>query len=71
MKLHPAIAKVLEDTGLPWSIEQGSKHRQLRLGGRLAAILHHGKNASSDSRTIKNTVAQIRRTAAEIKENLK
>lgn len=62
------VRDALEETRLPWEIELGGKHRKIKLGGRLVGILPKGKKMQdAHDRTIKNTVAQIRRTAREIR----
>lgn len=67
-RLHPSLRKVLDEIGLPWSIEQGKKHNKLLVNGRLAVILSRGKPAEdANFRLIRNDVANIRRLAREIK----
>lgn len=62
------VRDALEETRLPWNIELGGKHWKIRLDGRLVGILPKGKKMQDASdRPIKNTVAQIRRTAREIR----
>lgn len=68
MSIDPAIKKALDETGLPYEIERGSKHRKIRLAGRLVGILSHSSYGTGQSRAIKNTVAQIRRIASEVGE---
>lgn len=63
MRLPAQIEAALEQSGLPWSIETGSKHRKLRVAGRLAGILPRGGHNEKDQRTVLNTVSQIRRVA--------
>lgn len=67
MKLPRELRAELEATGLPWTLERGSRHLHLRVGGRLAAILPYGTGASVD-RAMRNTIAQIRRTVRQLKQ---
>ena len=68
MKLHAKIREALEETGLPWDIELGSRHLKIKVSGRLAGILPKGKLQTNHSRSLLNTVSQIRNVAREIKE---
>jgi len=64
MKLPDKIHSALEESGLPWVIEEGRKHYHIRLNGRLIGILPKGKGPQeSSSRDILNTVSQIRRAS--------
>lgn len=67
MKLPRELRAELEATGFPWTLERGSRHLHLRVGGRLAAILPYGASADAD-RAMRNTIAQIRRTARQLNE---
>lgn len=60
IRVPKPIKTALDATGLPWSIESGSRHFHIRLDGRLVGILPQGK--PGDGRGLKNTLAQIRRT---------
>jgi len=64
-----AVIEALEATGLPYSIEPGTRHRKSIVGGRLAGILPHGAGRGAPStRTMLNTIAQIRRVAAQLRQ---
>lgn len=39
VKFDPALEAALNATGIPWTIEPGSKHFQIRLAGRYEAEL--------------------------------
>jgi hypothetical protein len=68
-KLDTKIRKALEDTGLPWHVQGGSKHWQVRLQGRLVGILPRGAHAQTCPPYVtKNFVAHVRRLARELKE---
>lgn len=60
--LPPEMLAALEATGLPWALEQGSRHRKLRVAGRFIAILPSGKCHAND-RATRNVIAHIRRAA--------
>lgn len=65
-KARRLVEDALSATGLPWSIETGSRHLKVRVAGRFVAIMP--KDGGSDGyRAIKNVTAAIRRTAREIK----
>lgn len=57
----------LNATGFEWSVEPGSKHRKVKMAGFLVAVLGHRAPSGGD-RAIKNTVAQVRRAAQQIRE---
>lgn len=60
------LEAALNETGLPWEIEPGSKHHKIRLKGRLAGIISHRvKGGCCPILTGKNVKA-VRRLAAEI-----
>lgn len=61
-RLPPMITKALQETGLPWKIVVGTKHRKLFINGRFAAILPISRIHDRD-RANKNVVADIRNTA--------
>ena len=60
------IQQVLDEVvaaGLQYTIEDGSKHYKIRVGGKLAAILPKGRSAkkSGDRRMFLNMRAHVRR----------
>lgn len=60
MQLPKDIHQALEGTGKPWNVEKGSRHRKIKVAGRLVGILPLGKVANND-RKHRNVLAQIRR----------
>lgn len=62
MRIDPEITRALDATGLPWRVEQGSKHAKLYLGPQLVGVLPHDGKAI-DGYARRNTLAQIRRAA--------
>jgi hypothetical protein len=66
--LPDRVREALEETLLPWNLEIGGKHWKIKLDGRLVGVLPKSKKMQDASgRPIKNTIAQIRRTAKEIR----
>lgn len=65
MKRPPLrVYEALVESGLPWSIENGSKHRKIFLSGCMVGILSHGNRKKDEEyAAIHNIVAQIRRAA--------
>lgn len=56
------IEELLKGSGLPWSIEDGSKHLRVIVAGKFAAILPRArKGKRHEGRCHKNAIAQIRR----------
>ena len=67
MKLPDEMRAELDATGFPWEIEPGKKHQKIKLGGRLVAILPHGKEQRSYRRALLNSITQVRRMAREMR----
>ena len=67
MKLDPAIQHALDQTGLPFEIERGSRHAKIVVGGVFAGIMPSDLKGSANPRATKNTIAQIRRAARSLK----
>lgn len=59
-RLPPKVQAALDETGRPWTVEHGSKHRKIKVAGRLVGILPLGRHRNPD-RAEKNIIAQIRR----------
>lgn len=66
-KLDKNLVRILDQTGLPWAIEHGKKHRQVRLNGMLVGILPLGKMKESSQRAMLGLRAHIQRAAREMK----
>lgn len=62
-RLPDVIERALADVGQPYAIVPGKKHNQLRIAGRLVAILHKGRPGGGACRHNNNTAADIRRWA--------
>lgn len=60
------IKQELENTGLPWDIERGSRHLKLKLSGHLVGILPGDGRSAMEGRALKNVVSQIRRAARKL-----
>jgi hypothetical protein len=61
-RLDPRVLRALEDTALPYSLEPGSKHIKMRLGGQFVGVFPMGgykQNGCGD----RKLVAQIKRAA--------
>lgn len=58
------LQKALDDTGLPWEIEYGKKHRKIILAGEFIAIIPLGRLL--DNRGARNTLAAVKRKAKEL-----
>jgi hypothetical protein len=67
VKFDAKLEAALNATGLPWHIEPGSKHFQIRLSGRLAGIIPQGvKGDNSRVMTSKN-IKNVNILAARLK----
>jgi hypothetical protein len=66
MKLDVKVKQALNETGLPWEVETGSKHYKVRLGGRLAGVYPHGKKTEGSQHANANLLANIKRLAREL-----
>lgn len=67
MKLDPKVRQALEETGLPWRIEAGSKHFKIRLNDRLVGVYPQGKRTEANPRANLNVISNIKRAARETK----
>jgi len=69
-RLDAAIERALEESGVPWTVEVGSKHYKIRVGGRLAGVLPKagGNGGAFSGRAAQNTASQIRRVARAVME---
>lgn len=67
MKLDPKVKATLEETGLPWYIENGKKHFKIRLCDRLVGVFPYGKRTEASQHANNNIIANIRRAARELK----
>lgn len=65
MRLRQEIEALLRETGLPWSVELGTRHFKIKLDGQLVGIMPKGAGSSADKRPWFNLRAQIRRAAKE------
>lgn len=63
-ELQHEVETWLEETGLPWSIEPGSKHTKVFLNGRFVTVLSNGTGKEMGRRQM-NVRASIRRAARE------
>jgi hypothetical protein len=66
MRIDKKVKQTLEDTGLPWCVETGSKHFKIRLNGKLVGTFPHGKKTESSPCANNNIIANIKRTAREM-----
>lgn len=67
-KIPDEVLAELEATGLPWAVDNGSRHAKLRLCGRLVGILPRGRASFPHPKATLNTITQIRRMARALKE---
>jgi len=66
MKIPALLQAALEETGMPWEVEAGSKHHKVKLAGRLVAVYPRGKAKEAGKRPLLNTISQVRRAAREL-----
>lgn len=66
VNLWAPIRSELEDSGLPWRIENGRKHFKLIVAGQRVACWSRGTGEKSN-RQLKNRLAQVRRALQELK----
>lgn len=69
-KLDDVVERALEESGVPWTIENGGKHFKIKVGGRLVGVVPKGRRSSAalGVRAAMNTASQIRRTAKMVRE---
>ena len=62
--IPPEVTAALEALTVPYEVRKGGKHVKLYVSGHLVGVLPFGPVKDRDVRTLKNTLAQIRRAAA-------
>lgn len=67
MKVPPELEAALDESGFPWHVEIGKKHRKIRMAGRLVTIIPHGKKQEADRRAVLNTVMHVRRMTEKLR----
>lgn len=60
VKMDPDIRALLVKSGRPWFVDTGGHHFQLRVGGRLVAVIPNDYRKGSKS-TRRNALASVRR----------
>lgn len=67
MRLPKEVQAALDGCGQPWSLERGSRHMKIIVGGRFVGILPaNGKISESNRRPTLNIAAQIKRAGREL-----
>lgn len=67
-KFDKRLGEALDATGLPWTIEPGTRHFKIRLAGRLCGLVPQGVKGDNSPKMLAKNVKQIRRIADEIKQ---
>lgn len=66
MKIPREVQAELDGCGQPWSLERGSRHLKIIVGGRFVGIMPaNGKINESNRRATLNIAAQIKRAGRE------
>jgi hypothetical protein len=60
-RLPKPVQDALDDLGRPYEVEQGKRHRKIKVEGRLVGIVPLQACDADNGRGMKNVVAQIRR----------
>lgn len=60
-KARRAVEQALRETGLPYRIENGGRHKKIWLGGRMIGVMHNG--SQHGRRDCRNLLAAIRRAS--------
>jgi len=63
-RIPDELKDMLNESGVDWRLEIGTRHMKVMIGGRLAAILPKGKAVNQigySNRSHKNMLAQVRR----------
>ena len=67
MKVPPQLEAALNESGFPWEVQVGKKHRKIRMAGRLVTILPHGPKQEANMRVVLNTIRDVRQMAAKLR----
>jgi hypothetical protein len=68
IRLPKEVTRTLDETGLSWRVEGGTKHYKIRMAGRIVGVYPQGTVKESNGAALRNMVARIRRTARELKQ---
>lgn len=68
VRFDKRLGEALDATGLPWTIEPGTRHFKIRLAGRLCGIVPQGVKGESGPKMLAKNVKNVQRIAAKIKE---
>ena len=62
-KVPQSMRTLLDESGVPWWIEEGTSHLKVRLAGKLVAVLPRGKSLKQtrDKRAELNALANVKR----------
>jgi hypothetical protein len=63
VRIDSRVRKALETCGAPWEIKDGGRHYKIVVNGKLAGVLPKKGGDAPVSRSMLNTIAQIRRAA--------
>lgn len=63
MPMARQLRAALEDTGLPWELEQRKKHICIRLAGQQIGVV--SRSRKTGMRGVRNLIASIKRAARE------
>jgi hypothetical protein len=63
MRIDSRVQKALDDCGAPWELKQGGSHYKIIVNGKLAGVLPKKGGDAPMSRSMLNTITQIRRAA--------
>lgn len=69
MKVPPELEAALNESGFPWEVQVGKKHRKIRMAGRLVTVIPHGPKQEANKRVVLNTIRNVRHMAAELRKN--
>ena len=64
VRLSPEIRELLENSGVPWRVDEGKRHHKIIVNGKFCGILPKGpmsRTISKRGHEQLNTIAQIRR----------
>ena len=57
------LEAVLRETGIPYTIERGKKHRKIIMAGRQIGVFSHNAMDGGGKRGLSNIIASIKREA--------
>lgn len=69
MKIDPILQRAIDESGLPFRLEEGKRHVKLMLGGEMVTVFSRRPDERG-GRAVKNLLGHIRRKVRQVKSEM-